>query len=87
MIFYLQEEIDVVLFHPYLNIIFGATNHGIIGAYGFRNEVQNYYQSHTCEIWKQTIINNNFIEGLKNNLFMKAGRIEDGHLMYESFYL
>ena len=32
-------------------------------------------------------INDNFIEGLNNNLFMKVGRIEDGHLMYESFVL
>ncbi len=82
--FYFQEEIDGVLLHPNLNIVFWATNLGTIGAYDFHKEVRNHYQSHTCGIWSYTMINDNFIEGLKNNSFMKVGRTKDGHLMHEN---
>jgi hypothetical protein len=48
--FYLQDAIRVVLLHPHLNIVFWATQNGVVGAYDFQEKVRNYYQSHTCGI-------------------------------------
>ena len=59
--FYLQDEILSVLLHPHLNILFWATHHGVIGAYDFQNEAQNYYPNHTFEIQKCALINDNFM--------------------------
>ena len=39
IIMYVQEEITNVLLHPHLNIVFWATNYGVVGSYEFHNEV------------------------------------------------